>query len=52
MNNDDDDNNNNSNPLFACQQRVVYNRRILKLYVTKSTIRLELELELEFNHRQ
>jgi hypothetical protein len=35
--------------LSACQQRVAYNRRAQKVYMTKPRLRLELELELEQN---
>jgi hypothetical protein len=28
----------------ACQQRVAYNRRALKAYITKARLRLELKL--------
>jgi hypothetical protein len=31
--------------LSACQQRVTYNRRALKVYITKATLRPELELD-------
>jgi hypothetical protein len=40
-------NNNNSVQflhLSACEQRVAYNRRALNVHVTKSKLRLELEL--------
>jgi hypothetical protein len=30
--------------LSACHQRVAYNRRALKVYITKARLRLELEL--------
>jgi hypothetical protein len=44
-------NNNNTNSiqflyLSACQQRVAYTRRALKVKITKARLRLEQELEL------
>jgi hypothetical protein len=35
--------------LSACQQRVAYKRRALKVYITKTRLRLELKQELELD---
>jgi hypothetical protein len=45
-------NNNNNNSMqflyvSACQQRVAYNRPALKLYLTKTGLRLEVELQTD-----
>jgi hypothetical protein len=48
MTNINNNNNNNNNKflyLSACQQRVAYDRRALRVYITKARLRLEPELD-------
>jgi hypothetical protein len=44
---DDKDDDNSTQFLYssACEQRVAYNKEALKVYTTKATLRLELELD-------